>query len=617
MDDMGTVTNAAGPAAKQKALELDAQGAAPPGAPQAAIPGYRPPTPQQAAGAPMQPDPELLAATQPIDDPRLAMNGEDAVRSMLGANAAGGQVPPGAALPMRTDLAGAGPALAPMPPISRVLTPEQAAQLKMGGGAGDIPVPRTEAEKVAGALGVRAPEIPNAVKPTAGGRNIAPGKVIMADGPAGASQMAPASPGKLIPAHEARTGRKVERTIVPEEDKQNIGAAKGLELEATDKIVEADVNRAEALANTYRDETARIDDWQAHAQEAEARRQNQIQAKYAEVDRLNSELANEKIDAKAFWADKSAGEKFAAAIAVGLGAFAAGMNGGPNHAANILDKAIEQNIDAQKANLDNKRKSAQGAQSMIGMYREILGDERAATLETRKTLLEAAARHIDQTTKESESPLIRARGDALKASIYEKYAKTNAELDAYKQHEMYKEVAAQVVGGPPKQQFVNNDGSFLDLPGGVSIKASDPAMVNQWRQQFDGVGEIEDASAELKQILASPNVKNTARAKMLVNNIATSLGAAKMGSARMTGQGELENIGHILDTGNGPISSDVLGRTRAALEAVDATAAAAKRRIINSAPRYTRAIPDGKGGLVRMPLGDAPQQRDVKVHAVE
>jgi hypothetical protein len=62
----------------------------------------------------------------------------------------------------------------------------------------------------------------------------------------------------------------------------------------------------------------------------------------------------------------SAGAKITAALAMAMGAMGAAFTGGPNYAMQIIQGAIQDNIDAQKANFAKKRGEADDAHAHIG-----------------------------------------------------------------------------------------------------------------------------------------------------------------------------------------------------------------------------------------------------------
>jgi hypothetical protein len=499
--------------------------------------------------------------------------------------------------------------------IKSILSDDQGAALMPE----KAPAPKSDAMAIAGALGVKPPEtLPAGLKPATREPERSSGQVdpntVRFASPQGG--LMPPGAGAAVKPHtqEMLAGRQTQQIMIPDADKAAIGAAGDARLAAGGGVIDAQVLRAEKIAEAWREENANL----MHEQQASQARMAEARAQYTQmidgVRRMNDQVQNEGIHS--YWEGKSSGERFVSAIAVGLGVFGAGLQKKQTNAPQqMLRDAMNDEMEKQKANLQNRRQGVAEASSLLGRYHEVLGDMNAAEAAARSSMLEAAQRRIDQVMKETESPQVRANGQAMLASIMKENAEERAKLDAYTEHKAYKEV--QIGGNAVTRPFAKNDGSFLDLPGGISIKASSPEMATQWRQQIDNIGEIKANSSELRAELAKgPGVRNAAKVKMLVNNIATSLGGAKLGSSRMTGQGELENVSKILDTGDN-VSSDVMGRTRAALEAVESTADNAMRRIHNSAPRYSRGVETPTGDIIRYRMPEAPEQRELNMRPVE
>jgi hypothetical protein len=595
-DGTGAQIRGSGPAAEAKARQIDAMRTLAPMA---------------------QPSPELAALAAGGEDQRTA-SAEDVIRTALSPKA---DVPP----PMlrRPDAPPEVPPTLARPPekqqplqIKRTLTPEEAATLEASERKKEATV-STE-DKLAQMFGNKEAPLPPGLKPAErpGERppgDVDPSKVRFAGG-AAPQLLPPMTGGGKVVTKEMLAGRQTQQTIIPDEDKAAILAAGQEKYNAAPGIIDAQTERAKLVAQAWREENANL----MREQEASRQRMTSARAEYAQmidgVRRMNDDVQNQGIHS--YWEGKSTGEKFVSAIAVGLGVIGAGLQRKQTNAPlQMLTKAMDDDLDRQKTMLQNKRQGVAEANSLLGRYHDLLGDMQAAESAARASMLEAAGRRVDQIMKETESPLIQANGKAMLAGIQQENALERAKLDAYVEHKAFKTV--QIGGGVPNRPFAKNDGSFLDLPGGVSLKASSPEMAMQWRQQLDNIPEIKESCAELRAELAKgPSVTNTAKVKLLVNNIATSLGAAKIGTPRMTGQGELENVSHILDTGD-KVTSDVLGRTRAALDVAEHTADSAHRRIMNSAPRYTAGVPTASGELIRYQLGQPQPQNELRMQAVE
>lgn len=84
------------------------------------------------------------------------------------------------------------------------------------------------------------------------------------------------------------------------------------------------------------------------------------QAQRAKLDQENEALRQNlmnpanQVSGEHFWANKDTGSKISAAIGMILGGIGAGMTGGPNQGLQVINAAIDRDMQAQKTNLDNK-----------------------------------------------------------------------------------------------------------------------------------------------------------------------------------------------------------------------------------------------------------------------
>lgn len=191
--------------------------------------------------------------------------------------------------------------------------------------------------------------------------------------------------------------------------------------------------RAEAAAA---DEVAKVHQEQiAKAQASEERRQAAVaegeKTYKAAYDALKT--PDGKVDPGRFWGSRSTGQKVLAGIAVALSGFGNGLMGrGGNDALSLIQKQIDDDIDAQKANIagerERKRDTLQGASTMLGQLRAKFGDERAAESAFRAMALEQAQATVQSKLALSKDPAIVANGEKLVADLGMKLAEKKAEL---------------------------------------------------------------------------------------------------------------------------------------------------------------------------------------------
>ncbi len=113
-------------------------------------------------------------------------------------------------------------------------------------------------------------------------------------------------------------------------------------------------------------------------------------------------LANYHEDSNHFWKTRSTAQTIAAYIGIALGGFAAGMNGGPNHAQDQINRMVDQDVSDQRAAYNAKKDSLVVKRSAYGMAMERYGhDDNKATTAVRLAALDkvdaqarlAAAQH--------------------------------------------------------------------------------------------------------------------------------------------------------------------------------------------------------------------------------
>jgi hypothetical protein len=160
---------------------------------------------------------------------------------------------------------------------------------------------------------------------------------------------------------------------------------------------------AQAQAERAYREQARLEGIQAEADLAtqnwfmqrSAQLQEDFQKKYQtnieRAQQLYDGLLNSKIDPKRVWANASTGQKIAAAIAMALGGAGAAIANQPNLAVAVVQKAIDNDIDAQKMDLQNKH-------TMLSYHLQQGHDMVAAHQLAKADLLDATAAQLKKNS---------------------------------------------------------------------------------------------------------------------------------------------------------------------------------------------------------------------------
>ncbi len=136
---------------------------------------------------------------------------------------------------------------------------------------------------------------------------------------------------------------------------------------------------------------------------------------------LEQKLADGTIDPNRLWKNKSTGAKVSASLGMILSGFGAGLAHQDNLAVKTLDKAIEQDIEAQK-NDQNK------TVSLWKMNREAYGSEAAANLATQNQYYSVLSHKLDRAAATALGPEAQARALQMKGSIQMEQQKNAAML---------------------------------------------------------------------------------------------------------------------------------------------------------------------------------------------
>lgn len=229
------------------------------------------------------------------------------------------------------------------------------------------------------------------------------------------------------PAQAAPSGQKSAGPSAFESKIRKLNEDARLEGE---KAALAEMNAAQAKAAGEAEllkqrEDAMLDQEQRRMTAEMARQEsldNQMKEYRSTVDEIKK--INTTVDPNRYWANAGTGQKILSAIGLIIGGAAAGRNG-ENVAATAIDKAIQQDIDAQKATITA---SLQKGEQLSGMQKNIysmmlqkFGDERAAESASKLAMLEVFESKIAQNAAKSS-------GQAAQAN----YQKALAQLSAQK-----------------------------------------------------------------------------------------------------------------------------------------------------------------------------------------
>ena len=184
--------------------------------------------------------------------------------------------------------------------------------------------------------------------------------------------------------------------------------AAGAEQTSLANALERDTKAQEAAAVTEREQIASYEKMRA---EFDASQSNRV----AQMDTMKADIAATKIDPSQYFSKGNAFGNVLSLLAVALGGYAEGYSGGrlKNNALAMLQNSIDNDIAAQKANLDNKKSALGAAQSIYGLARQQFGDDQQASEFTRARQNDVLKTQALRFASEGRTEAIRANATKL------------------------------------------------------------------------------------------------------------------------------------------------------------------------------------------------------------
>lgn len=325
---------------------------------------------------PFRTDPGTMRFTRSPNPEFIRVNGQDVSRASVREKAAGGEQWAMQALrlvPEQAPAAPAAPETTPRPP--KVPTPGMAPGMAPGAPA-MRPAPRAR-----------------------------PAQLVRVAGPT-----TTVTEGRT-PAAQAATALRV----APGGTMEKLAEARITEQQLAALQMEDRIKAQEIVVNVKEQQRLR----QADLNARRATKMKELQTKEEQL----LEQAN-AMEIKDFWADKSTGSKILAAIGLTLGAFGSAAGGGPNTALQIINKAIDQDLLVQKANMAKGRARLEDLAGFRARVAQEFADE-----QTGDNVYYVAA--MDRVISDMETLEMNAKTDAMVQSLQTIKAEAEDQRAAY------------------------------------------------------------------------------------------------------------------------------------------------------------------------------------------
>lgn len=236
----------------------------------------------------------------------------------------------------------------------------------------------------------------------------------------------------------------------------------------------------------------------------------------AKLDKLADDISKKEIDPQHYWSTRDSHAKMRA----GIGILLSGMSGAQNNMAmDVINKNIDRDIDAQKANLGKK-------QTLLSDNLKILGEKTAAESATRAQYEAVFQGQLAQTAAKMGSPMIQARAAQL---IQESRAKQMALMQPVAQQEM----ARKMLSGQGGTSSTVND-SPIDFQRLTGLKLS--GAINP-KEEEDATKEANHLSEVRSMRKAWDTTFNEMNQKFLAGNLTP----GQVDAAKWTLAGKLQH----------------------------------------------------------------------------
>ena len=217
-----------------------------------------------------------------------------------------------------------------------------------------------------------------------------------------------------------------------------------------------------------------------------------------DMEDLRGEIAATKIDPSQYFAKGNGFGNVLSLLSVALGGFAEGYSGGrlKNNALAMLQNSIAQDIEAQKANLANKRGALSESQSLYGLARQKFGDDQTAMEYTRARQNELLKNQALRFANEGRTDAIRANAQKLAQHF---------------------DIESKMSDNRVRQLFADSEAARLRAAAGAeaSAKTAEERALDKeiaLRTKLAGLRKTEAEAGKLEaEALAGPAEKNTAR----------------------------------------------------------------------------------------------------------
>ena len=162
----------------------------------------------------------------------------------------------------------------------------------------------------------------------------------------------------------------------------------------------------------------------------EQQKNEEIQRQLTNIKNIGDKFAGMSIDSHRMFGDGITGSKIMAGIGLALGAFGQ-AGGGSNQAMDAINKAIDRDVDIQKANINKVGKEYEMARGGLQDYLNTTKDMEASLTAEKARQLDLVSKQFQQIAAANPNPMIKAAATQRAADVAQQHMQLLGQLESH------------------------------------------------------------------------------------------------------------------------------------------------------------------------------------------
>lgn len=152
-----------------------------------------------------------------------------------------------------------------------------------------------------------------------------------------------------------------------------------------------------------------------------------------------------KVDPGRFFKNKGTWAQLGAALAIGLGAYASSITKGPNYALDIINNAIDKDIESQKIDIQQQWKGVDQKTNALSELTKQFGDQRLAASVLKEQQFQALQADLNNKLGSTKSAELQAKIAEMQANLSQRQAEQKAQTEALAKDKVQETKTEQLV----------------------------------------------------------------------------------------------------------------------------------------------------------------------------